>query len=117
MGWFGGLIMNKRSGSKTMPAKQAVPGFIDWREFDASCLPGGEHAPLATELVTYRDHLDELLRHKGQFVVIKDRSILGYYRDRRTALKAAYDAFGAKPVLVKQVVEMEPVRRLGNVNL
>ena len=108
--------MSTRSSSKMMPANQAAPGFINWRDFDPSCLPGGAHAALATELVTYRDRLDELLEHTGQFVVIKETTILGFYRDRGTALAAAYEAFGAKPVLVKQVVEMEPVRRLGNVN-
>ena len=104
--------MSKRSTDKPTPA---APGFIDWRDFDPSWLPGGERAPLATELVTYRDQLDELLKHKGQFVVIKGKSILGFYRDRRAALAAAYDEYGAVPVLVKKVVEMEPVRRFGNV--
>jgi hypothetical protein len=109
--------MSKRSVNKPTPTEPAVPGLIDWREFDPSWLPGGAQAPLATELVTYRDHLDELLKHKGQFVVISGKSILGCYRDRRTALAAAHDAYGAIPVLVKQVVAMEPVRRLGNVVL
>ena len=109
--------MSKRSTGKPTPAAPASPGFIDWRDFDPSWLPGGEQAPLATELVTYRDHLDELLKHKGRFVVIRGQSILGYYRDRRAALAAAYDEYGAIPVLVKQVVEREPVRRLGNVVL
>jgi hypothetical protein len=106
--------MSKRSIKKRVPAK---PDVIDWRSFDPSRLPGGEQAPLATELTTYRDHLDELLEHKGQFVVIKGKSILGYYRHRQAALAAAYQKYGAVPVLVKQVVEMEPVRRLGNVVL
>jgi sulfur carrier protein ThiS len=100
---------------KPRPAKQAVPGFIDWRDFEPSWLPGGEQAPLATELVTYRDRLDELLVHKGQFVVIKGKSVLGYYRDRPSALAAAFKEYGAVPVLVKQIVEIEPVRRLGSV--
>ncbi len=53
--------------------------------------------------------------HKGQFVVIKGKSVLGYYRDRPSALAAAFKEYGAVPVLVKQIVEMEPVRRLGSV--
>lgn len=97
------------------PPKEAVPGFIDWRDFEPSWLPGGEQAPLATELVTYRERLDELLVHEGQFVVIKGKSVLGYYRDRPSALAAAFKEYGAVPVLVKQIVEMEPIRRLGNV--
>ncbi len=100
---------------KLDPARQAVPGFIDWRDFEPSWLPGGEQAPLATELITYRDRLDELLEHKGQFVVIKGKSVLGYYRDLSSALAAAFQEFGAVPVLVKQIVDMEPVRQLGRV--
>ena len=106
--------MGKRSTHKLTPT---TPGFIDWREFDPSWLPGGEQATLATELTTYRDCLDELLKHKGRFVVIQGQSILGHYRDRRAALAAAHDEYGAVPVLIKQIVEMEPVRRLGNVAL
>jgi hypothetical protein len=106
--------MSKRSTSKRVPAKPLVPDEVDWRDFDPSCLPGGQGATLATELVTYRDRLDELLEHRGEFVVIKEKSILGFYRHRQAALAAAHQAYGAVPVLVKQVVEKEPVRRLGN---
>ena len=109
--------MKGRPTRKMPTIAPATPGFISWRDFDPSWLPGGERAPLATAFVTYRDHLDELLEHKGQFVVIKDESILGYYRDRRAALAAARDEYGLAPVLIKQIVEMEPVRRLGNVAL
>jgi hypothetical protein len=109
--------MSKRSTDKSKPTEQATPDFIDWRDFDPSWLPDGERATLAAELVTYRDRLDELLKYKGQFVVIKGQSILGYYRDRRAALAAAHGEYGAIPVLVKQIVEREPVRRLGNVDL
>jgi hypothetical protein len=107
--------MGERSAHEPGPARPAAPGFIDWRDFDPSWLPGGGQAPLATELVTYRDRLDELLAHKGQFVVIKGTTVLRYYRDRPSAHSAAFKAYGAAPVLVKQVVEREPVRRLGNV--
>jgi hypothetical protein len=107
--------MSKRSTDKPAPARRTAPGFIDWRDFDPSGLLGGEQAPLAAELMTYRDRLDELLKHKGQFVVIKGKSILGYYRDRQAALTAAFEEYGAVPVLVKQVVEMEPVRRFGTI--
>jgi hypothetical protein len=107
--------MSKRTTDQLAPARRDAPGSIDWRDFDPSWLPGGEQAPLATELVTYRDHLDELLRHRGQYVVIKGKSVLGCYRDRRSALAAANQAYDAGPVLVKQVVERELIRRMGNV--
>jgi hypothetical protein len=87
---------------------------FDWRTFDPAMLPGGPDATLATELVTYRDHLDELLRHEGQYVVIKGREIAGFFRDRKAAVAAAIAAYGPGPVLVKKIVEREPVRRVGH---
>jgi len=78
-------------------------------------LAGGQlKAPLATELVTYRDRLDELLCHKGQYVVIKGRVIAGFFHDRKSAVAAAIAQYGPGPVLIKKVVEREPVRRIGH---
>jgi hypothetical protein len=84
--------------------------LFDWRTFEPAMLEGGAEAPLATELVTYRDHLDELLRHEGQYVVIRDQEIAGYFRDFRSAVGAAIAAYGSGPVLIKKVVEREPIR-------
>ena len=56
-------------------------------------------------------------RHKGEFVVIKGTSVLGYFRDRPSAVTAAIKKYGAVSVLVKQVVEQEPVRHLRDVVL
>jgi hypothetical protein len=91
--------------------------FFDWRTFKPSMLEGGAKAPLAAELITYRDRLDDLLRHKGQYVVIKGREIAGFFRDRRSAVEAAVAAYGPGPFLVKKVVEKEPIRRIGNASL
>lgn len=88
--------------------------FFDWRTFEPSMLPGGDKATLAAELVTYRDRLDELLRHEGQYVVIKGREIAGFYRNRRSAVESAIAAYGPGPFLVKKVVEEEPIRRIGH---
>jgi hypothetical protein len=52
---------------------------LDWRTFDPVSLKGGVNAPLATELATYRDRLDDVLRHEGQHVVIKGREIARYF--------------------------------------
>jgi hypothetical protein len=87
---------------------------FDWRTFDPAMLKGRAEAPLATELVTYRDRLDELLRHKGQYVLIKGPVVAGFFRDRRSAVAAAIAAYGPGPVLIKKIVEKEPVRRIGH---
>jgi hypothetical protein len=90
---------------------------FDWRTFEPSMLGGGDEAPLAAELTTYRDCLDELLRHKDQYVVIKGQEIAGFFRDRRSAVEAAIAAYGPGPFLIKKVVEREPVRRIGRASL
>ena len=121
--------MGKKTKGKKKPAvdeivrhENATAGgsqsdSFDWRAFEPSMLPGGAKAPLAAELTTYRDRLDELLRHKGQYVVIKGQEIAGFFRDRRTAVEAAIVAYGPGPFLVKKVVEKEPIRRIGQASL
>ncbi len=109
--------MGKRTIKPAGRAVETPPGFVNWREFDPSWLPDGDRSTFATELCTYRDHLDEMLEHKGRFVAIRESTILGYYRTRQAAIAAAFERYGAVPVLIKQVVELEPVRRLGGVIL
>lgn len=105
--------MGKPSRSIKEPAGGTAPESVNWRDFEPSWLPGGEGNALATEHLTYRDSLDELLEHAGQFVAIKSDRVLGFYRDRKSALATAVAAVG--PVLVKRVVETEPMRRPGNI--
>jgi hypothetical protein len=117
----GGIAMDKKARvkkpvvvAKASRGNRAGADEIDWRTFDPSLLEGGVNAPLATEFVTYRDGLDELLCHEGQYVVIKGREIAGYFEDRESAVSAAIARFGRGPVLVKKIVEREPVRRIGH---
>lgn len=109
------MNVGKPTRGKTAPAHQPPPGFVSWRDFDPSLLPDDERPGLAIELTTYRDNLDDLLQHQGQYVVIKGKAILGHYRDRHTALAAAFKAYGAVPALVKKIVEFEPVRHFGQI--
>lgn len=96
------------------PASGPPEGHFDWRTFDPATLPGGLESPLAAELVTFRDHLDEMLAmHSGEYVVIKGGRIIGYHPDRAAAVDAVFEAFGREPALVKQVLDYEPVRHLG----
>ena len=122
---LGSMTMSKKSKLKKPMAKPVVPDasargigssgdFFDWRSFEPSMLEGGAKAPLATEMVTYRDRLDELLQHEGEYVVIKGREIAGFFRDRRSAVEAAIEAYGPGPYLVKKVVEKEPVLQIGH---
>jgi hypothetical protein len=121
----GGIAVSKNAGAKKrvideVDAIEASRGErprvddLDWRTFDPASLKGGVNAPLAIELVTYRDCLDDLLRHEGQYVVIKGREIVGYFLDRESDVAAAIARYGRGPVLVKKIVEREPVRRIGH---
>ena len=87
-------------------------GTFNWREFKPAMLGGRND--LAVELTTYRDNLDVLLRNRGKYVVIKGSRIEGVYREHQAAMKVAF-RFAPGPVLVKRIVEEEPVREIGHV--
>jgi hypothetical protein len=71
----------------------------------------GEQARLASELDFYALHKDEwLAHHRGQYVVIKENSILDFYKTFEAAYRAGALTWGINTdFLVKQIVEKEPV--------
>ena len=79
---------------------------MNWREFDPSWLPGGDEATFAAELLTYRDHLDEIL-HQGEpddkLRAIKGSEILGYYRNPRAGINDDRRAIGPESILVERI--------------
>jgi hypothetical protein len=83
---------------------------FDWRDFRPEMLPGDGR--FAVELTTYRDHLDSLLAESGRYVAIKGREIIGIYDDLEAAVEES-SRFAPEPVLVKQIVEKEPIRQVG----
>ena len=85
--------------------------FINWRTFDPSKVEGDQ--TLLDELITYKDHLEELLERKGDYVLIKGRQVIGIFADRQEAIEKAVDLFEGEPVLVKQIVVREPIHYLG----
>ncbi len=113
-------IAGKEMGNDRVVAREAEKSDhspddeFDWRAFDPAMLKGGSKDPLATELITDRDRLDELLCHEGLYVVLKGRVIGGYFRDRKSATAAAIAQYGPGPVLIKKVVEREPICRIGH---
>ena len=88
--------------------------LFDWNKYDpAVARKDGRKDALTEELVTYRDHLKKLLEHQGKFVLIKGHEIVGIYELRDEALRESVDRFKDAPVLIKQIIEKEPVRELG----
>jgi hypothetical protein len=93
--------------------RRPKPQFFDWSKFDPSMVRENGPDSLVDELVTYRDHLKELLRDEGKYVLIKGREIIGIYTERDEALREAVARFGAQAVLVKKIAAKELVHYLG----
>jgi hypothetical protein len=85
---------------------------FNWRDFDPATLNGKND--FVVELTSYRDNLDTLLQNRGKYVVIKGPEIVGVFATHGSAMKAAF-RFAPGPVLVKKIVEEEPVREVGHI--
>jgi len=74
-------------------------------------MPSKETIRLAPELEYYAQHKPEwLVRQSGNYVVVKDRSLLGFYPTFEAAYRAGASTYGPNTdFLVKQVLEHEPV--------
>ena len=70
-----------KHASNARPRKLRLPKprMFDWSKFDPSMARGSGAAELAVHLVTYRDHLKELLHDKGKYVLIKGHAVIGIY--------------------------------------
>ncbi len=103
------------NGKVRTPKRSPEPRFLNWRTFDPTKVEGD--TSLLEELVTYKDHLEELLKRKGDYVLIKGRQIIGIFADRREAIEKAVDLFGGQPALIKKIVAKEPIHTLGGAAL
>jgi hypothetical protein len=104
-------VTGKRETTKRRPQ----PPSRDWRTYDPTKVEGDQ--TLLEELVTYKDHLDELLQRKGDYVLIKGRRIIGIFTDRQDAIEKAVALFGTEPALIKRIVAREPILTLGGAAL
>lgn len=70
-----------------------------------------EEKALQKELMVFERHKREWLQnHPGDFVVIADDTVAGFYQDYESAFKAGLSRFGIRAsFLVKQVWAEEPV--------
>ncbi|HKI16390.1 MAG TPA: hypothetical protein VKA15_00840 [Isosphaeraceae bacterium] len=103
------------NGNKGAKKPRFPPRFKNWRNFDPSKVVGDQ--TLVEELTTYRDNLDELLKRKGDYVLIKGRQVIGIFTDRQEAIEKADDLFGEEPALVKQIVARERIHSFGGIIL
>lgn len=49
-----------------------------------------------------------LAEHEGEYVLIKGKTVDGFYKSRDDALTAGYARFGIVPLMVKQILAVEP---------
>ena len=57
----------------------------------------------------YQALLPTLVDREGQYIVLHDGVIAGYFHDYRDAITVGYDKFGLAPFLVHKVHQIEPV--------
>ncbi len=107
-------VKNPEKSHKEKPRSQIlqspeIPGPLafDWRTAQPELL--------SKELRTYQTALDRLLLQKDDYVLIKGEEIVGTYPTRELALNEAVDRFGAERVLIKRIVESEPILEIGHV--
>src|SRR5690348_5731013 len=67
---------------------------------------------LEKDLKTYQKKLPELLAHEGQFVLIHEGEVAGFFDTYPDAVQAGYERFELRPFLVKQVRAVEQVQFL-----
>jgi hypothetical protein len=71
--------------------------------------------PLAEELACYEANRPGWLgQHEGEFVLIKGPQVVGFFPDHESALEEGYRRFGVVPLLVKQILQVEPVYTLAH---
>jgi hypothetical protein len=75
------------------------------------CRPDSQ---IATESNFYRREVGRLLAegHEGRWVLIKGEQIIGIWDTRAEAFAVADERFLLQPVLVRQILEWEPLIRL-----
>jgi hypothetical protein len=71
---------------------------------------------LAGDIATYRAHLAEMAKeHDGQYVLIREGKIVGFFPDFTAAVREGYRLFGLVPFLAKEIAATEPVYYIPNV--
>ena len=67
----------------------------------------GEERALDRELAFYRSHLREWEGREGEYILIKDEAVAGFFSSYDDALRQGYQRFGLQPFLVKQISTVE----------
>jgi hypothetical protein len=72
-------------------------------------------SPLESDYQFFESKLSELLKeHRGQFVLIKDNTLHGFYPSMEEALKDAYKKFGNAEFLIQEVTDEKRVNYINS---
>ena len=55
-----------------------------------------------------------LAEHEGEYVLIKGKTVDGFYKSAEEAVTAGYARFGIGPLMVKQILAVEPIYNIPN---
>ena len=66
-----------------------------------------EQKALDRELAFYRSHLEEWEGREGEYILIKDEKVVGFFSSYDDALRQGYQQFGLDSFLVKQISTLE----------
>jgi hypothetical protein len=99
--------IQRANGRRRTEKRPSQRSSRDWRTYDPRKVEGDQ--TLLEELITYKDHLEELLERKEDYVLIKGRRIIGIFADRQEAIEKAIALFGTEPALIKRIVAREPI--------
>ena len=88
----------------------------DWHSYDPTKVEGDQ--TLIEELITYKEHLDELLERKGDYASSsRGARWSGSSPIVRLRWESRFNLFGTEPALIKRIVASEPVVTLGGAAL
>lgn len=66
--------------------------------------------PLDRETKVFEQHLEQWRReHLGEFVLVKDDAVIGFYAALDLAFQVGTARFGLEPFLIKQIVPTDVV--------
>lgn len=70
---------------------------------------------LEQEIATFQENLEEWSEWAGQYVLIKDKEVCGFFSSYDDAVRRGYEKFGLEAFLVKQVNMLEQIHFISRV--
>ena len=96
-----------------LPGKTLLFSRARLKEIKSHIPSEAESGVLCREINTLRKNLKSVLQHPGEYVLIFEDGIVGYYKSYSDAINKGYGRFGLKQFMVHEVDELtRPPMRL-----